>query len=297
MVTKRKRSKFSESAAPAGKWTDLMVPSAPKSKKPAASLRSSTPARARHKPTSWPMRSWGLRSPAVSDLPYLPTAPSALVMMHSAGGVYRELLGRALTDPAMLRCWRALGSVVRSDQQWRRLWGDVVHLLVLARKHARYKSAPKGAPTRSETVEAHERARALTRQLRAALEDAPGAPLDHPAYELFPEDVMALTISGWGAMDHFERVDAAHSRLRDWPTIGELLAELERRAARAAQTAATEPRLIVRRTGPKLFLARGIARRLERELGRRPSHGAVAALTSAMLGIAVTTKEAARAVE
>jgi len=204
----------------------------------------------------------------------VPTAPRALVELHSQIRVGRDLLGALLASPKMRRPWRELARRIERPTEWRELWGEIRYALRCARKPT---------PSRRTKRRRFEKIAAVARELAQRIGNGP---LDLRAYEYFAADDWAiLGIEDWPTLDSLARSDAAHRVLTHWPSMVELLRTMEKRARSLAIEATTEPRPVERkrRAAEVNAMTRTICGYLVRRYGS-PMYGTVAAIASIALG-------------
>jgi hypothetical protein len=205
---------------------------------------------------------------------YVKTAPAVLVNIQQAGrGPGLEVLGRLLTDPAMKRPWRELARRVDNELAWQKLWSAIK----LALNHARRQQQ---APTRKE---ARRRYLTTARRAKALSNDIREGPLDLRAYDFFTvDDMTANGIANWLSLDSLDRATTAHRLLRQWPSMPDMLEELESRARGMAIAAMYEPRVVERRTGPTNYFIRRLTAYFKEQF-RSELRGTVAAISGVIL--------------
>jgi hypothetical protein len=166
---------------------------------------------------------------------YLKNAPAYLKQMHErgGGGQARKLLGLLLTRNEMDTVWIRLSRKINAEQQWRRLWDEIIEAIKLAN--------PKRKPKRVEDEIADlEWIAAKSVELAKVIRVEPRSVgykgfFDYPCYQFCPDDVMEINgVPQWSSVPPSERYITASKVMREWPTMAELLDELARVALRQA---------------------------------------------------------------
>lgn len=225
------------------------------------------------------------RLKATSTGGYLKFAPAALVELHSHIGPGKDILGCLLTDPKMGRPWQELSRYIRSRAEWQRLWGVIAHALIHAKRPHASKSSERDKYLGIAGVAS---------QIANSIENSP---LDLMSFELFTDDVMLINgVPGWGGLDSLARASAGYRLLREWPSVTDLLRELEARAQRLGTEAMTTRRPVARTTRDSAarFVALSVSDHLRRRYGK-PLYGTTAGIVSVSLGQDVSKEFVAQA--
>lgn len=223
---------------------------------------------------------------------YVRSAPKTLIEQHrdrriGKGYNYLTLL---LTHSEMEEAWAELDKHKKRKDHANRLFSEIIGLLQATRPG-------RVVLRRTEERERFTRIAEQAAQLAAAITNGP---LDKLVYEYFSaEDMHINGIEGWEAFNSLERAAHAHSLLRQWPSLVELLGDLDKHARRLGDDAISKTRLVDRQLSAEdyqqLYFIRGLARYIAGEYGS-PLYGTVAHITNAVLGTGFSKKEVAKKV-
>ena len=176
---------------------------------------------------------------------FLSSAPIILVREYQENRSFpgRPILGNLLRDQRMRKTWNALAGKVKNDRQWQRVWAHIrfaKHMSNLAKK--------KTHRSRKYNHDEFEQLAGAAERLARKVERCG---VDHLlAYEVFPQEVMsALQVGNFRELDRHKRSGVAHRLLDCWPTVQEMLLELESRSREHAEAAMNDARPDERTTG------------------------------------------------
>lgn len=219
---------------------------------------------------------------ATAHSPYLPSAPARLVHLHRERKVTngRALLERLVTGSSLgtgarndlTKAWTSLDEELGTDAKCDRLWGEITYL------YRQSRCSPLSAAKRKSELEA---IASLARTLRKKVDgDGDLDSLIHGYFD--PESMLINGIPDWGRLDSTDRARAAAPLLVVWPSLVEVLEELERRATGLADSSSIKRRARqpTRRVDSAAYFAVQLSGYFRTTAGR-PHHAAVVALTQA----------------
>jgi len=194
----------------------------------------------------------------------LPTAPPALVSLLDRSVRHRPLLRRLLTDSRMKLSWRRIRKRLPEASDQQNLWYEIVY----AWSRSKAKVVPQ-ATIRKKYLRVADQAKRLADTIA-------DGPLDRRAFEFFPHLDAALAFSTrqpsrsrslakkkvspsrrspvpltaelWAGLRDDERSDIALRALPWWPSMTDLLYEVEHQAKRCANEVSADKRIVDRNT-------------------------------------------------
>ncbi|MFX1763298.1 hypothetical protein PWP93_11960 [Paraburkholderia sp. A1RI-2L] len=238
---------------------------------------------------------------------YVKSAPKELIDLYESRSVLKgnALLERLITHVGMESAWGTLEKHAKRPGRDTKPYCDPPvairwawdaleeyekhpgHATKLFRAIVVFEQASRKPRVKSrlEEKERYRRVVDLTQQLASAIANGP---LDKLVYEFFSAETMdANGITGWDDLNEMARVAHAHTELREWPPLVDILDKLRIQAAKLAEEAMSIPRIVGRvprrpEDFRKLHFVRELSMFIGSEYGR-PLHSAVANITNAAL--------------
>jgi hypothetical protein len=219
---------------------------------------------------------------------WCPSAPSELIVFHGKTGFGKDVLGRLLQDPRMVRTWAQIErqrkvktSVPLLLFTYSGLWGAILTALSRANRTEGRRKAGK-PPLHAKKRQHALKALKFASQLAAHLEK--DGPLDFLAHTLFPDDVERLALMILRDRDlNKSGVSLANT------TFVELLVEFQRRAQASAQTQPIVLRVRAKKEAKKDARPITFVRELHDVFFKhrfgRPMHTAIAAIANVALDL------------
>jgi len=210
---------------------------------------------------------------------YVKSAPQSLIDWYENRTISkgRDLLQRLLTHVDMETTWPALIKNATRPDHAKRLFTEIVYIEQESRK-----------PIRKSRTEVRDDWLQVSKQARSLLTSIEGGALDKLLYEFFSAESMEINgIDGWDRLDVMARVSRAHTLLREWPALTDVLENLVDAANRLADGAMSTPRLIERAPKQptdyrKLYFVRKLAEFIAAAYNK-PLYASVAGITNAIL--------------
>ncbi|MFP6558224.1 hypothetical protein WJ542_07825 [Paraburkholderia sp. B3] len=224
---------------------------------------------------------------------YVKYAPDTLIKRYDTKviGRGRDILERLITRAEMDGAWRTLGKHARhADHAW-----------LLFREIVVIEDASRKPPTKLRSAERDDYLKIAGQAQELSLAIADGA-LDRRVYEFFSSEAMDINgIAGWENLDGMTRVTCAHSLLREWPPIIDILDALARQAENLASEAMLKSRVVERVSGQsddfrKLYFVRELAKYIASEYAKS-LHSTVADITNVVLDTSLIGVEISKIVK
>jgi hypothetical protein len=167
---------------------------------------------------------------ATSTVLYLSNAPDVLItrLRHTINTGHRQLLQKLLTSLDMKQAWKIIEKSVQSNDGYEMLWRAIISAQFESKRtplnqldrREKYNDIAEAAKKLSRLI-AERSGRALPYR----------GELDLHLFEFFPEQLARINgARSYATMDADQRSRWAYSIMRVWPTMVELLGQLEMRA-------------------------------------------------------------------
>jgi len=202
-----------------------------------------------------------------------PSAPKTLVNLLRRISRGKDILRRLLTDPRMKRSWALIGPRCPDEQDFERLWSEIVYALVKSR-----------TPERSR-AKMRDHFLGIAKDAEKVATSLTNGPLDRLILVFFSDDEakIAFTVENWSRLEPEERFQVADPKLACWPSMTGLLKELANQARRCANEAITNKRIVDRDTYDRRFnyFVRHLSQYFREHYGG-PMEGTLANIASAV---------------